>query len=155
MSENPYQTSANTSFSDTVPQPKSGNADLGRTVDMLRQTKPWVRFISVMMFIGSVFMVLGGVGLMIAAGGGMSGLGGNIGIVMGAVYIGMAVCYVIPAVFLWNYASRIALFIQMRSTFTLAAALESQKSFWKFVGAMMIVALCIYGGLFLFAFTAF
>jgi hypothetical protein len=120
---------------------------------MLQQTKPWVRFISVMMFIGSAFMVLGGV--MMAAGGGMFGVGGSIGIVMGAVYIGMAACYVIPAVFLWNYADRITAFIRQRSAFTLGAALESQKSFWKFVGIMMVLALCIYVGLFFFAFAAF
>lgn len=153
MSENPYQTSANTSFSDTVPQPQSGNVDLGRTADMLRQTKPWVRFISVMMFIGSAFMVLGGV--LMAARGDMFGELGTVGFVMGATYIGMALCYVIPAVFLWNYADRISVFIQQRSTFTLAAALQSQKSFWKFVGVMLVIVLFIYLGFFFLAFAAF
>ena len=43
----------------------------------------------------------------------------------------------------------------MKSTFALAAALESQKSFWKFIGVMMIVVMFIYAGLFFFDFTAF
>ncbi len=56
----------------------------------------------------------------------------------------MALIYIVPAIYLWRYADRIALFIQERSTGTLASALEAQKSFWKFVGILMLVVVAMY-----------
>ena len=38
-----------------------------RAVDLLRQTRPWSRFIAVMIFIGSGFMILGGLALFATA----------------------------------------------------------------------------------------
>ena len=151
MSDNPYQT----------PQVIAGSIDAGgadpkleRAVSMLRQTKPWVRFISVMMFIGSAFMVLGGLIMMISGAAGV-GPAAGVGAVIGVVYIVMALFYIIPAVFLWRYADRIALFVQERSTGALASALEAQKSFWKFVGILMLVVMAIYAVIIVFTILAF
>ena len=63
MSDNPYQPPQTmTDLSD------AGGADpkLDRTVIMLRQTKPWVRFISVMLFIGSALIVVAGLFMLVA-----------------------------------------------------------------------------------------
>ena len=148
MSDNPYQSPQ------VMGVPSGGGADpsLDRAVSMLRQTKPWVRFISVMMFIGSAFMVLGGLFMMaIGAGGGAGGAGwpgAAFGVGLGVAYIVFALLYIVPAVFLWKYADRIAVFMRERSTGALASALESQKSFWKFVGILMLIMLVIYAGIF-------
>lgn len=141
MSDNPYQAT------NVMGDMKVGGADptLERAVTLLRQTKPWVRFISVITFIASAFMVLGGVFMMIGSlEGGLSGVPAAIGI----VYVVMALLYIMPAIFLWNYANRIAVFVEERSTGTLAAALEAQKSFWKFVGILMLIVLVIYAAIF-------
>jgi len=143
-SDNPYQAP---SFSSASSDVVGSDLDLDRSARMLSQTKPWVRFISVMMFIGSAFMVLGGIAMMI---GGAAGLGGA-GAFLGIVYIVMALLYIVPAVFLWSYADRIGRFLQQKSPGTLASALESQKSFWKFMGILMLIVLCIYAMIFVFA----
>jgi hypothetical protein len=83
---------------------------------MLSQTKPWVRLISVMMFIGSGFMVLAGLVIMVTggagafAGGGAAMAGG--GVFIGAIYVVMALFYIVPASFLWKYANGISVFLQ-------------------------------------------
>ena len=63
----------------------------------------------------------------------------------------MALIYIFPAVFLWKYADRIAVFMRERSTGALASALEAQKSFWKFVGILTAVVLAIYAAIFVVA----
>lgn len=114
---------------------------------MLRQTKPWVRFMSVIMFIGSGFMALGGAIMMAAGAAGAPGVPGAF---LGILYILMAILYVIPAVFLWRYADRIGSFLLQRTPGALAHALEAQKSFWKFVGILTLIVLCVYAFMLLF-----
>ncbi|HLA83874.1 MAG TPA: hypothetical protein VJL29_03690 [Thermoguttaceae bacterium] len=141
---NPYQAPP-----DVFASSDGGNPDptLDRSVDMLRQTKPWVRFISVVTFLGSALMVLVGAFMML---GGAAGATPGFGVGVGIVYIVMALIYIIPALFLWMYADRIALFVRERSTVALASALEAQKSFWKFVGILMLVFIALYAvGIFL------
>jgi hypothetical protein len=146
MSSNPYQTP---SFSADKASVADSDLKLDRKAEMLRQTKPWVRFMSVMMLIGSVFMVLGGIVLMVSSAAGA--FPGRIGALVGGMYIGMALLYIVPAIFLWMYASRIAVFLGDRSTSALASALESQKSFWKFVGIVMLIIICLYGAVIVFS----
>lgn len=146
MSDNPYKAVQAAAFSSEI-----GGVDpkLDRSVNMLRQTKPWVRFMSVIMFIGSGFMILGGLVMMIAIPT-MGGPNPVFGLALGFVYIAMALIYIMPALFLWRYADRIALFVQDSSTDSLGSALEAQKSFWKFVGILMIVVMVLYAVLIVF-----
>jgi len=137
-SDNPYQSP------EVASKPSDGggwDSSLNSAADMLRKTKPWVRFMSVMMFIGSAFMALGGA-IMMAAGAARAP--GMPGAVFGLVYILMAILYIIPAVFLWRYADRIGSFMLRRTPAELTHALEAQKSFWKFVGILTLIVLCIY-----------
>ena len=71
MSENPFAPGDNPYQSPNIVTSASdiGDADgsLDRAANMLRQTKPWVRFISVMFFLGAVFLALAG--LVMMAGG--------------------------------------------------------------------------------------
>ena len=115
-----------------------------RTVQLMYQTRPWVLFLSVLMFIGSAFMVLGGLamfGMSAVAGSGSSGLGMGM---MGLMYLPFAALYVYPAKKLWGYGSAIGRMTTSRSTTDLEAALGEQKSFWKFLGIMTIVMFAIY-----------
>lgn len=146
---NPYQAPMATTYSSDV-----GDSDpsLDRAADMLRQTKPWVRFISVMMFIASGFLVLGGLIMMVA--GAAAKLPGGFGAAFGFVYIVLAILYALPAVFLWKYADRISVFLRQRSPGKLASALEAQKSFWKLAGILMLIVLCMYAVIIVFAVLA-
>ncbi len=113
----------------------------------LDQTSPWVRFISILTFIGAAFMVLASLG-MIAAGlsrglglGRFSPLGGIEAAILGIFYIGLACLYIAPGVFLYRYASAIRTLKAGPTARVLEDALRHQKSFWRYVGILSAIAL--------------
>lgn len=123
-------------------------------VEQLAATKPWVRFISVIIFIGAGFMLLGAIAMIVAGSAGLmlgaagrnapSGFAGPFGMVLAAVYAVFAFVYIFPGVKLWKYANAIGSLIQTGSEQDLVAALTQQKSFWKFIGILMLAMLVIY-----------
>ena len=140
MSDNPYQATKVADVLSDAPDP-----DLDRTVSMLRQTKPWVRFFSVLLFIFGAVPVLGGLAIGVSMVGGATGV--LEGVVLMVIFMFLAPVYIIMAVILKRYADRIESFVQERSTGTLAFALEAQKSYWKFSGiiTLVIVAIAVVG----------
>lgn len=110
-----------------------------RVLEYMAGTKPWVQLFSVMLLIGSALMILGGVGMMMAGGGMPETVVSGVGYLLGGIL------YLMPALFLWRYASAIGELLFTRSGFALEEFLRHQKSFWKFVGIMTVVLLCIYG----------
>jgi len=122
-------------------------------VAQLAATKPWVRFISVIMFVGVGFMLMAAAGMaMVAVVGGMGHLGnqannplsGPMGFGVIAFYVALSIVYVYPGVKLWKYASSIAMLIRTGRNADLVAALNQQRSLWKFVGILMIVVIVLY-----------
>ena len=139
MSNNPNQ---------FAPAPDgAAGPQLDGAAEMLRQTRPWVRLVSILMFVGAAFMVLGG-GFMMLGGAatGIGELGPAAGVpvmVMGVIYIAMALLYIVPATYLWQYASRSQEFDLQRSASALTSALQAQKSFWKFFGICIVIYLVL------------
>ncbi|RYD41246.1 MAG: hypothetical protein EOP85_12995 [Verrucomicrobiaceae bacterium] len=135
----------------------SRSHDTAITDGVIRQlagTKPWVRFLSVMMFVGAGFLVVFALVLLLA-GGAMAQaapsnpmLAGGMGVVLAVVYGVMALFYIYPALKLWKYASRIGDVIQMPGAAGLEAALAEQRKFWKFIGVIMLIFLILYGLIF-------
>ena len=120
-----------------------GDVNLNRRgLEMLRQTKPWVRFMSVIMFILAGFMVVGGAFLFIATA--MANVRTPIGVVPALAYLALGLLYVVPAIYLGRYASAIRTLLASNQDQHLSSALEAQKSFWKFVGIMTAVVLGLY-----------
>jgi Family of unknown function (DUF5362) len=146
---NPYSSPQSNLFGGTAAT--SGDGVTQGVLLQLQKTKPWVRFFSVMMFIGAAFMLLAGVmmgvlgatGMMNQAGGGAA-LGAGFGAGLAAVYAVMAVLYIYPALKLWKYADRIRDLLKNRLVLDLEKALNEQRAFWKFVGVMVIVVMVIY-----------
>jgi hypothetical protein len=91
-------------------------------------------------------MLIGSASMIFAGAAGASGA-----LVLGLVYIMIAILYIFAAMFLWMYADRITRFLRKRSPGKLTAALEAQKSFWKFVGIVTLIVLCIYAVILLLA----
>jgi Family of unknown function (DUF5362) len=117
-------------------------------VELLRQTKPWVTFLSVVAFIGSALMLLGGVVMM--AAGALAPSGSAVpAAAMGAIYIPMAFLYIYPGLKLWGFSSAIGRLLASRSNMDLEAALGQQKSFWKFSGIMTVVVIALYAVMFI------
>jgi hypothetical protein len=106
----------------------------------LASTRPWVLFLSILGFIFSGLMLLAGV-VMMALGAAASG--GRTA-VLGLIYVPLAVVYLFPSYFLLKYSGGIREFLTTRSAPEMEQAIQSQKSFWKFVGIFMIVVICLY-----------
>ena len=117
-----------------------------RTAQLLHQTRPWVLFLSVLMFVGSAFLVLGGLAMfaMGAAGGAMGSREGATFGALGLLYLPVVALYVYPALKLWGYGSAIGRLVSSRAVGDLEAALSEQKSFWKFLGIMTLVVFALY-----------
>lgn len=120
----------------------------------LKKTKPWVRFISVMMFIGAGFMLLLAVVMAVVGSAGMMQQAGSpfgdklsgtaFGVGMAALYGLFSVLYIYPALKLWKYADRIRDLCNSMNSIDLEKALNEQRAFWKFVGVMIITMFALY-----------
>ncbi|NOY23910.1 MAG: hypothetical protein GXO70_10435 [Acidobacteria bacterium] len=119
----------------------------GAMIESVKGIGPWTRFLSVMGFIS--------VGLMIIAAAGMlgislfaGGLGGNTPagmiIAISALYVIIAILYIFPSLYLWNTAGAVVRMKKGDIVGGMETALAKQKSFWKFIGIMMIVLLVMY-----------
>jgi hypothetical protein len=110
----------------------------------LASTRPWVLFLSILGFILCGLLVLGGIVLIgVGVAAPRSGPIAFFGF-LGCIYILMALLYLFPSYFLLKYSGGIRAFLATRSAPQMEQALQSQKSFWKFVGILMIVVIGIY-----------
>lgn len=113
----------------------------------LRQTKPWVLLAAIMTFVTVGFMLLIGLGAagvgFIASRGEGSPSGALGGIFVSLVYVVLAIVYLFPGLFLARYASAIGRVLHDRSPASLEEALKHQRSFWRYVGVLMLVGLVI------------
>lgn len=129
--------------------PISANAQSGQVseevVGLLRSTKPWVRFLAVLGFIGLALLVLGCFAILVIPLGGPMGsmpLGPRIGAAFAYLLMGLVQ---FPAVlFLNRYAGRIARLAASGDAGDLEDALRAQKSFWKYVGILTLVMMILY-----------
>ncbi len=124
------------------------------TIAQLTGTKPWVRFISVILWLLS--------GLVLLAATAMAAIsvfnppktsaipfGNGEFMILAVVYGLLSFIYIFPAVKLWKYANRIGSLGATRSTTDLDSALNEQRSFWKYAGIMTIIIICSYIALFI------
>lgn len=142
LGDNPYRSPS--CFSDPqVVGDESGQVVTLKVLSMLRQTQPWARFLSVLGYISSALLVF--VGLI---GFGAMTLGSGpprpVGNLIFLVYFFIGILYFVPSLFLFRYASRIDALWTTRSVRQLEDALEAQKSFWKFVGILMLIVIVLY-----------
>jgi hypothetical protein len=130
-----------------APAAEVGVTDAGQGIDalllQLRGTKPWVRFLSVLGFIGTGLGVLAGLGLG-AAGGLGAGLAMSESLMFGMIYVLMALLYFFPSLQLHRYAGAIEDALRTRASAAVATALQKQQTFWRTVGIMMLVLIVLW-----------
>lgn len=97
----------------------------------LAGTKPWVRFISVLLWIGCILFLLFHLNHL------FSGAPESVAYRIGSTCRYVLIIY--PALKLTKYASKIAHLTESRSLADLAAALTEQRRFWKFCGILTIL----------------
>ncbi|TDU63156.1 hypothetical protein EI77_04477 [Prosthecobacter fusiformis] len=148
MESNPYTSPSANLFGSTGSEMEIVPQDV---ITPLVRTKFWVRFISVMLWISVALMLLSGVVMGIGA---VTGMGNDMptgsasmqaGMFMGmsVMYILLSLFYIFPAIKLWSYGTQIANLAASRSTLDLMKALNTQRSFWKFVGVLTLVSIIL------------
>ncbi len=147
-SQNPYQPPAADPAADASAQPTSG----GFTPLMVRhlsETKPWVRLLSILLFVSAGLMALagGGSALVMAIGAAVSEGEGFFelfaGIALGVIYFVMAVLYIPPALYLHRYAGSIEIVKGGGGAKAIETALGHQRSFWRFVGILTLIGMAV------------
>lgn len=136
MPANPYESPSSDPLGANT---AAGRGVTPRVVSELVGTKPWVRMMAVLGFIGVGFMVLGGLGM----SGAMMTQMGPAAIVFGAVYALMGLIYLFPAIKLWKYGTSILRLQYSSTTDNLEEALTYQRGFWKLTGIMVIVGVAL------------
>jgi len=143
--DNPYATGA-PSYS-TPPYTSHGAVD-PQVIQILQNTKPWVRLCSVIGFICTGFLLL--FALLMLLGGAFMGAQktampfAGFQFVLGFIYAAMGILYLFPSIKLWKYGSSILRLMTTGSVADLVEALDQQRSFWKFVGIMVLITLALY-----------
>lgn len=110
-------------------------------LESLRATRPWVKFLAILGFIGCALMVL----VALAMLGGVSKMPGamaGFAPVMGVLYLLFALLYFFPCLYLYRYAGAISR-IPESGAAAMEEALAKQKSFWKFVGMVAAIILAL------------
>ncbi len=114
------------------------------TIAQLAGTNPWVRFISVLMWIAICLIILGIVGVVIAMALGAAKAIGTPELILVGVYGVLIFFYIYPAMKMWKFANRVNGLMSTRSLADLDASLAKMRKLWKFTGIITIVILCIY-----------
>jgi flagellar biosynthesis protein FlhB len=118
-------------------------AILNYIVNSLRATRPWTRLLSILGFIGAGFSILAGLAMIV---------GRNFFpvfdkapplAILGIIYAMTSVFYLVPSIWLSKYSSAISSFLNESDAIQLAKAIAYQKSFWKFVGIVVLVLIAI------------
>lgn len=138
-----------TSGSSSVPHQPKRELISDEMIEALRETKPWVRLISIVGFVLAVLIGLAGVRTAAESTTGIGTPGRFPMFFMGLGQIGLAVLYIAPSIFLHRYSRAIdGVLTSADRAPAISEALQSQKSFWKFtgivasmlIGVMLVVA---------------
>lgn len=133
--------------------PQSDIAPATITSDMLReirQTAPWMTFMSILGFVACGLMLLAGIALFFLS----SKLSLPIPPSMGLVYIIMAVIIFFPYLYLYQTAESFRGFVQRGDVNAMETALMLQKKFWRYLGILTLVYMAVLALMMLIGFLA-
>ncbi len=135
---NPYQ--APTAEPDqSGAQPLEGVNVTTTMINHLRQTRPWVRFLSVLGFVTLGLILFTALSFVIAALAGADLGEGFPAVIVGIAYIGLGVVYIFPVLYLNRFAGSLRRLLAQGTVQAMEEALGHQKAFWKFVGVLTLV----------------
>ncbi|HVX60868.1 MAG TPA: hypothetical protein VHC19_09705 [Pirellulales bacterium] len=117
-----------------------GEVAASRAIEMLTQTRPWVRFLSVLGFIATALLAAAGLlGGVVA----QLGLGGSTPADIAISCLLLGLLHFFPSLFLWRYADRITNLHMTQAASDIEFALEAQRAFWRFVGIAVALMLTL------------
>jgi hypothetical protein len=142
-SQNPYLPPTADLASPPVPN-ASNDGSLEAMMMHLSGTKPWVRLLAVLGFIGAGFMVIAAIGIFLGGSLLPSAKQGPFGARAVAIfYLLLSAPYAIGASYLYQYGSAIGRAAAGGGAAGVAEALDSQRRFWKFAGVMTLALLAV------------
>jgi hypothetical protein len=115
-----------------------------RTMELLRQTRPWVLFLGIIGFVITGFILIAGIAIVSMSAMGSPGRGAAEPMLIGGMYILVGIAYFCLSLYLCRFASRIGKLQTSGSVDDLESALMAQKSFWRLSGIMVIAGLVAY-----------
>lgn len=109
----------------------------------LNATRPWVKFLAILGFIGMTLMAIAGLFMIL----GLSAVPMKPGApafspLVGLIYLVFIAFYFMPCLFLYRYGKAISA-IPGTGQSAFEDALRHQKSFWKFIGIFTLVMLSL------------
>ena len=114
----------------------------GSTVEFLRQTRPWVLFLSIMGMISLGLVLLSLVFVAFNAPSRVRRVSGLVDVMLPV--LALLLFYSYPIIKLFKYARAITRLTQRQIVQNLDAALSEQKSFWKFIGVIVLLGVVVY-----------
>ena len=106
----------------------------------MRRTRPWVVFVGVLSLVGAGFLVCSLLFLLVVSVSAREALPTLIAV---PAYGFGVILNLLLGIYLLRYASRIARYVAEPGEALLADALEAQRVYWKFIGILAIVAICL------------
>lgn len=117
----------------------------------LQETSKWAKFIAILYF---VFLGLFAIALLFAGSmmatlipgselGGANGAMASIGMFIYFLLIGAFIFF--PALFLYRFSTHTKKALASENTADLTVGLKNMKSYWKFMGILMLVLTVLYG----------
>lgn len=119
-------------------------------VEALRGTRPWVLLLSILGFLFAALVFFAGLAVMLGGGAFLMGVeggdaaSGGMMFGLGLVYLLLALLYLVPSLYLYRYASRIARMLGGGGAAALVEALEQQRRFWRLAGIVALVMIVLY-----------
>lgn len=109
----------------------------------LRNTVPWIKFISIMGFIACGFLVIAALVMLIFgfSYGTRYGTGMTLGLFF--VYIIMALIILFPNIYLYKYGLSVREFCELNDNNSLDKAFIMQRKYWQYMGVLLIIYLVI------------
>jgi uncharacterized membrane protein YjgN (DUF898 family) len=110
----------------------------------LEAASPWLRFLGIVSYIACGLMVLAGLVMVIAAPL-LAEINGDdyTGFLTGIILLVSAVLEFFPARFAYSFGARLRNFFLSNAERDIEIAFKYNKSYWKFCGIMMIIALAL------------
>ncbi len=104
----------------------------------LRQTKPWVRFLSILGFLSTISMTINALEFLIH--GNVYGQSSFLkAFIAGFIFLFVIIVQFLPSYFLFQYSSAIGRLLDDGGLEEMEDVLLRQKIFWKYIGILIII----------------
>ena len=118
-------------------------AILNHINDALRSTRPWTRFLSILGFIAAAILIISGIAMMLGRNFLPKSTDTPALMLTGILNVAVSIFYLIPSIWLYKYSSAISRFLEGGDASELGNAVAYQKSFWKYVGIMILISMIV------------